>query len=212
MQKALNSTIGNISNLSLKVGPPLPISGYGGVAAPEFKNSNSQRNPVKNPTSKLNMQKAPIGSEQSGLNCSSRVQVGLSDGDSTTAELRSQNWQYQTIHLDGENPNPQKALSACELKKRDEERKKYKQNEEASKKAKCPLDSPLELTGNSGMISTSSPIVVVSANLQVPQSPKEHALQNIEKQVPKNPKKQVPQNPNEQVPQNPNGQVPLNPN
>uniref|UniRef100_M1DQ30 Uncharacterized protein n=1 Tax=Solanum tuberosum TaxID=4113 RepID=M1DQ30_SOLTU len=62
------------------------------------------------------------------------------------------------------------------------------------------------------MVSTSSPIVVVSANLQVPQSPKEHALQNIEKQVPKNPKNRVPQNPNEQVSQNPNEQVSLNPN
>ncbi|KAG5606125.1 hypothetical protein H5410_027617 [Solanum commersonii] len=239
------------------------------------------------------MQKAPIGSEKYGSNCNSRVQVGLSDGGSTTAELRSQKWQYQTIHLDGENPNPQKSPSGkytligkfygpmpkmevickkfitqvelsgsirikfithlladvgqviridvaflqkargsvakvkvqiditlpriqsvwigfdsnndineeghwkdidikfmpptCELKKRDKERKKYKEKEEAGKKAKCPLDSPLELTGS--------------------QSPKEHSLQNIEKQVPKNPKKQALQNPNEQVPLNPNEQV-----
>uniref|UniRef100_M1DHQ1 DUF4283 domain-containing protein n=1 Tax=Solanum tuberosum TaxID=4113 RepID=M1DHQ1_SOLTU len=57
------------------------------------------------------------------------------------------------------------ALPACELNKRDEERKKYKEKEKAGKKAKHPLDSPLELTGNSGMVSTSSPIVVVSTNL-----------------------------------------------
>ncbi|KAH0636099.1 hypothetical protein KY290_036519 [Solanum tuberosum] len=42
--------------------------------------------------------------------------------------------------------------------------------------------------------------------------PKEHALKNIEKQVPKNPKKQVRKNPSKQVPQNPNEQVSINSN